>query len=105
MNYNVPENVRKIVLLYIADYPRRQSNLKLSNLETSVATTSKYLNKLCDEAFSKYLETGIEDIYKLDTIKLKSYYQSESKRMLSINTYYARRKKIVYFIADRLGLI
>lgn len=102
--YSVPTGVSWIVRAVCADYDRRVQRLRNNDLREDAKETCLRLNKAVDDALIS-IETGMKKAM-IDDIRFgRGYDHSPASLMISKNTYYRRKRKVVFAIASNLCLI
>ena len=99
--HEIPSSVVNIVKSVCADYDRRA---RVIGIDGSVLDTYLQLNGIIDKALEE-VEPGIRRII-LDDVRLgRGYDFSPASPFLAKNTYYSKKRKLVYDIAKGLRLI
>lgn len=102
--FELPSSVVEIVKTVCADYTRRDRAIKLGNVTGEVLTRYIELNSVIESSLEE-IEVGIRmDILK-DIQNRRGYDFSPASSYISKNTYYKRKKKLIYDIAKSLALI
>ncbi len=101
--YEIPSNVVCIVKSLCVDYERRELALKNPKLSSSVLDEYKRLNNAIDIALLE-LEVGIRKIMLNDVQHGRGYEYSRASSFIAKNTYYSRKRKLIYDIAKELKL-
>ena len=102
--YEIPTSVVEIVKAVCSDYDRRERAIKFSNLTGDVLTKYVELNNAIDKALTD-VEVGIRRDMLNDIQKRRGYDFSRAALIISKNTYYRRKRKLIYDIAKELALL
>ncbi len=102
--YDIPKTVVELVKAFCADYHRRERAIKFSNVTGEVLERYVELNAVIDRALEE-VEVGIREDILRDIRKRKGYDFSAAASCLSKNTYYRRKRKLIYDIAKGLSLL
>ncbi len=102
--WEVPAGVVEIVRAICADYRRREHMIKFSSISGDTLAEYIRLNEIVDSAIGN-AEKGIRGSLLADIVRGKGYDSSMASPYLAKNTYYARKRKIVYDIAVQLRLV
>ena len=102
--YEIPTNVVNIVKAICADYDRRIQLLKSDNIDSGCRAEFLYINKAMESALED-VEIGIRKIMLCDIQHNRGYEHSLSSAFIAKNTYYARKRKLIYDIAKNMKLI
>lgn len=101
--YNIPASVVCVVTAIIADYYRREREIK-HDATGSVLARYVELNSAVDRALSE-VEAGIRADVLADIAEGKGYERSRAQFLVSKNAYYRRRRKLIHDIAVDLCLL
>lgn len=102
--YEIPTSIVEIVKVVCSDYDRREKQIKHGIVTGDVLATYVRLNNIVDCALED-IEVGIrKDILK-DIQYRRGYDFSPASPLISKNTYYRRKRKLIYDIAVGLALI
>lgn len=103
--YEIPTNVVNIVKAICVDYERRKQLLRNdSALDPDVRAELLSLNVALESALDN-VEIGIRKIILGDIQNNRGYDHSRSAAFLAKNTYYSRKRKLIYDIAKNMNLI
>lgn len=102
--WEVPTGVVGIVRAVCADYRRREHMIKFSSIAGDVLEEYIRLNSIVDNAVGS-AERGIRYSLLADIANGRGYDNSPASPFLAKNTYYLRKRKIVYDIARSLKLV
>ena len=102
--YDIPTTVVEIVKTLCADYNRRERATKFSNVTGDVLARYVQLNAVIDKALEE-VEVGIRKDILQDIQKRRGYDFSTAAECISKNTYYRRKRKLIYDIAKGLALL
>ncbi len=104
MKYNLPLSLVQMIKSICADYDRRADIINRSLASEDVVEKCAALNSAIDSAFLD-VESGLKS-YLLEDIKLnRGYEASMASPFIAKNTYYKRKKKIIYDVAKCLFLL
>ena len=102
--FNLPFSLVQIIKSICADYDRRADIINRSSASDDVTEEYLKLNKAVDDAFTD-VEIGLKK-HLLEDIKLgRGYEASLASSFIAKNTYYKRKKKIIYDVARSLSLL
>ncbi len=102
--YELPASVVDVVKCLCADYERRARAIKYESVEGAVLERYAELNAAIDKALEA-LEAGIRREMLEDIHRGRGYDFSPVSVYLSKNTYYQRKKRMIFEIAKDLSLI
>lgn len=102
--YELPTSVVEIVKTLCADYFRRERAIKYGNVTGAVLDRYIELNANIDTALED-IEIGIRMDMLRDIQCRRGYDFSPASYCISKNTYYCRKKKLIYDIAKGLALV
>lgn len=102
---DMPRGVVHIAKAICADYDRRAKALKDGSLEEGVRETYTRMNTWVDEALSTIEEEGIRREILRDMTMRRGYEKSNAQMCLCINSYYRRRRQVIYHVAQAASLI
>lgn len=102
--YELPSSVVEIVKTLCADYSRRERAIKYGNVTGAVLERYVELNATIDTALED-VEIGIRMDMLRDIQNRRGYDFSPASYCISKNTYYKRKKKLIYDIAKNLALV
>ena len=102
--YELPTGVVEIVKKLCADYDRRARAIKYESVTGAVLERYVELNAAIDKALEE-LEVGIRQEMLEDIHRGRGYDFSMVSSYLSKNTYYQRKKRMIWEIAKDLSLI
>ena len=103
-HYTVPLSVARIAISVCGDYERREKLIRSSPSESPTFARMSELNSVVEQALSA-LEPAIRKDMLNDISEGIGYHKSKCSLMMGKNTYYRRRRKLVYDIAILLNLI
>ena len=101
---DIPATVTEIVRAMCADYPRRSRAIQFEDIPNAVRIRYIELNSIIDTALES-VEIGIRKDLLRDVQRRRGYDFSPAAECISKNTYYRRKKKLIYDIAIGLHLI
>ena len=101
--YEIPTNVVCLVKILCIDYERRELALKDHKLSPSTLDEYRRLNGAIDTALLE-LEVGIRKIMLNDVQHNRGFEHSRASSFIAKNTYYSRKRKLIYDIAKELKL-
>lgn len=101
----LPRGVAQIAKAICADYDRRARALHAGIVDEKVRTTYTRLNAAVDEALSEIEEPFIRDELLRDMVARRGYDRSRAQVYICLNSYYARRRKVLYLVAKAASLI
>lgn len=102
--YELPTSVVDLVKTICVDYSRRERAIKHGNVTGAVLARYVELNAVVDTALEG-VEAGIRMDMLRDIQSRRGYDFSPASYCISKNTYYKRKKKLIYDIAKSLALI
>lgn len=102
--FELPSSVVEIVKTICADYARRENAIKYGNVTGAVLARYVELNATIDGALED-IEAGIRMDILRDVQSRRGYDFSPASYCISKNTYYKRKKKLIYDIAKNLALV
>lgn len=102
--FDIPTSVVEIVKTLCADYNRREQAIKYGNVTGSVLARYVELNAIINTALEE-VEVGIRQDILRDIQSRRGYDFSPCSYCISKNTYYKRKKKLIYDIAKSLSLV
>ena len=102
--FNMPLTLVQMIKSICADYDRRADRIIHSLASNDVTEEYVKLNKAIDDAFVD-VEIGLKK-HLLEDIKTgRGYEASLASSFIAKNTYYKRKKKIIYDVARSLSLL
>lgn len=101
---DIPASVVNIVKTVCADYDRRERMIKHSSITGTVLEKYVEWNAIIDKALED-VEVGIRRSLLEDVQHGRGYDFSATSPFLAKNTYYKRKRKLIYDIAQGLLLI
>lgn len=102
--FNMPLTLVQMIKSICADYDRRADIIIHSLASDDVTEEYIKLNKAVDDAFSD-VEIGLKK-HLLEDIKTgRGYEASLASSFIAKNTYYKRKKKIIFDVARSLSLL
>lgn len=104
LELNLPTSVVRIVYALCADYSRRVTALRCPATPPNVRENFLRLNAAIDDSLVD-IEPGLRSILLNDVSELNGYDSSKSNSFISKNTYYARKRALIFNIAKRLQLV
>lgn len=102
--FELPSSVVEIVKTLCADYNRRERAIKYGNVTGDVLARYVELNAVIDRALED-IEVGIRMDMLKDIQNRRGYDFSPASYCISKNTYYKRKKKLIFDIAKSLALV
>lgn len=102
--FKLPSTVVNIVKTLCADYNRREQAIKRGNVTGAVLDRFVELNAVIDTALEE-IEVGIRKEILYDIQYNRGYDFSPVSYCIAKNSYYKRKKKIIYDIAKNLAFI
>lgn len=103
-SWEIPTSVVCMVNAICADYERRERAIKYSNITGAVLARYIELNSVIDNALQE-VEVGIRADLLRDIADGRGYNRSPTQCVVSKNTYYRRRRKLIHDIAKELSLL
>ena len=103
-SWDIPNTVVAVVKTLCADYQRRKIALERDTVSGAVKDEYARINAAIDLALND-IEEGIKDIVLQDVVSNRGYDFSQASPFIAKNTYYNRKRKLVYDIAAGLNLI
>ena len=103
-SWEIPTSVVCMVNAICADYERRERAIKHSNITGAVLDKYIELNAVIDDALAE-VEVGIRKDLLRDISEGRGYTRSHAQVLVSKNTYYRRRRKLIHDIAKQLSLL
>ena len=103
-SWEIPASVVHVVNAICADYERRERAIKYSNITGTVLARYIELNSVIDGALQE-VEGGIREGLLRDISEGRGYTRSSIQHIVSKNTYYRRRRKLIHDIARNLSLL
>lgn len=102
--FKLPSTVVEIVITLCADYNRREQAIKRGNVTGAVLDRFIELNAVIDAALEE-IEVGIRKEIFFDILYRRGYDFSPASYCIAKNTYYKRKKKLIFDIAKNLAFI
>ena len=102
--FELPSSVVEIVKSVCNDYTRRACAIRSGSVNGAVLARYIELNGIIDTAIAE-IEVGIRMDMLRDIQKRRGYDFSPAAGCMAKNTYYKRKKKVIYCIAKSLELI
>lgn len=102
--WGLPPSVVRIVGAMCTDYDRRNVAIKFDKGSEDTLAYYRRINGIIDVALEE-VEVGIRRDMLNDIILNRGYDYSPASPFLAKNTYYSRKRKIVYTIAKAMYLI
>lgn len=102
--FELPSSVVEIVKAVCVDYARREWAIKHGNVTGVVLERLVELNAIIDAALED-IEIGVREDMLRDIQNRRGYDFSPASYCISKNTYYKRKKKLIYDIAKNLALV
>ncbi len=102
--YDIPTTVVDIVKTVCSDYNRRERAIKFGTVTGEVLECYVKLNSIIDKSLEE-VEVGIRKDMLSDIQKRRGYDFSAASLVISKNTYYRRKRKLIYDIAKELALL
>jgi hypothetical protein len=103
-NWGVPASVVMVVTSVCADYTRRDKALRSCSMNEAVQEHLRSLNAIVDTALED-IEPAIRKDIINDITYGRGYNKSACSLILAKDTYYRRRRKLIYDIAIAMRLI
>ena len=101
--HKLPSGVVGIAVAVIADYERRAREIKKGALSEDLLSTYRRYNEIVDGALSQ-IEEGARRELLSDIIYGRGYNTSMIGWMYCKETYYLRKREVIYTVAKELGL-
>ena len=101
----LPRGVAQIAKAICADYDRRARALHAGIVDEKVRTTYTRLNAAVDEALLRIDEPMIRRALLQDMVLRRGYDRSEAQPFICENSYYARRRHVLYLVAEYTSLV
>ena len=102
--WSIPSSVVNIVKCHCADYDRRSRIISDPSAAVVLRESCINLNGIIDNALSE-VDVGIQKILLSDVSVGRGYGSSMAAPIISKNSYYARKRKLIHDIAIALNLI
>lgn len=102
--WGLPNSVVAIVRAMCVDYDRRNTAIKYNTVSDEVLKSYRELNGIINEALEE-IEVGIRRDVLNDIILDRGYNFSPASPFMAKDTYYARKRKVVYTIAAKIHLV
>ena len=102
--WDMPTSIVEIVKAICADYDRRERAIKFGNVAGDVLMKYVELNNVINNALQA-VEVGIRTELLRDIQNRRGYEHSAAALIIAKNTYYNRKKKLIYDIAKDLRLL
>lgn len=103
--WSIPRGVVKIANAVCADYERRAAVLRAGNASEAVLEEYRKLNSAVDAAIGEIDEPRIGEEILRDMVGRRGYEKSQTQIFLCKNSYYARRRMVIYLVARALALV
>ena len=103
-SWEIPSSVVYMVNAICTDYDRRERAIKYSSITGQVLERYIELNAAIDKSLEE-IEVGIRRDILQDIAEGHGYNKSKAQTLVSKNTYYRRRRKLIYDIAKKLSLL
>ena len=101
----LPCEVARIVKAICADYDRRARAIRAGIKDSKVLANYTRLNSAVDAALSEIDEPTIRKEMLRDMVAGRGYERSGAVPYICENSYYARRRKVLYLVAKYTSLI
>ena len=101
----MPKGVVTITTAICADYDRRARAIRAGIDDESVRTTYERMNGWVDSALAEIEEPGIRAEILRDMVNRRGYEKSAAQLFICENSYYARRRMVLYLVAKSASLI
>ena len=102
--WDMPTSIVEIVKAICADYDRRERAIKFGNVAGDVLMKYVELNNVINNALQA-VEVGIRTELLRDIQNRRGYEHSAAVLIIAKNTYYNRKRKLIYDIAKDLRLL
>lgn len=102
--YDIPTTIVEIVKAICGDYERRERLIRHGTITGEVLSRYVFLNSIVDKALEE-VEVGIRKNMLEDIQYRRGYDFSPASPFISKNTYYRRKRKLIYDIAVGLALM
>lgn len=102
--WDIPTSIVEIVKAICADYERRERAIKFGNVTGDVLMRYIELNNVINNALQE-VEVGIRTELLRDIQNRRGHEHSAAALMIAKNTYYNRKRKLIYDIAKDLSLL
>lgn len=102
--YEVPTSVVMIEKAVCTDYRRRENKIKYSTITGTTLARCVELNAIIDKALEE-VEVGARGDMLCDICTKRGYDSSPCGVYMGKNTYYRRKRKLIYDIAKSLSLL
>lgn len=101
--HDLPGGVVSVAVAVIADYKRRGREIERGVLSEHLLSAYAKYNGIIDDAVS-VLEPGMRDEMLSDIINGRGYEHSMIGWMCAKDSYYLRKREVIYRVARGLGL-
>ena len=101
----MPRGVVHIAKAICADYDRRAKALRDENLDEAVKDTYVRMNQWVDDALATIEEEGVRREILRDMTLRRGYEKSGVQMFVSENSYYRRRRQVIFRVAQAASLI
>lgn len=102
--YELPGGVVKVVRAQCADFQRKEIAIKQGGIDETILQVYIKTNEAIKKALGE-IEEPCREFFLSDIAENRGYDKSQSRWLLSHNSYYARKRKAIYDIAKYLLLI
>lgn len=104
-NWSMPRGVEKIAQSICADYGRRSVSIHEGRLPENVIAEYMRLNSVIDTALSNIEEARVYRQILKDICEGHGYDKSDVQFFMCENSYYARKRMLIFLVAERLNLL
>lgn len=101
----LPRGVQMIAKAICADYGRRRAIAARKDTPDEVKRALNDFNALVDEALLSVQEEGLRKEILRDMIERRGWERSNAQMYICENSYYARRRRVLYQVALGMHLI
>lgn len=100
----LPKGVAMIAMAICSDYSRRKKTLPLVDDEIVAAAYAR-MNDAVDAAMMLVEEGPVRDAIRDEILTRTGYEYSKVRGIISVGSYYARRRLVLRTVAEKLNLI
>ena len=102
--FKVPTHAKILVTAMIAGYRARQKAIDMKTVSDKVAATYENLNYCIDKAIES-MEPGLRNIMLYDFEHRVGFKYSDACTFISANSYFRRKRRLIYDVAKMVNLI
>lgn len=101
----LPRGVQMIAKAVCADYERRKALALRKDTPEDIKVALNDFNALVDEALKTVEEEGLRKEILRDMVERRGWERSRAQMYICENSYYARRRRVLYHVAVGMHLI